>query len=219
MDTNFNSQDPRFLEAIKIANESNAVSAAALQRKLRISYNRAVSFIEQMHSSGLISNSEAVNINLFAVAQSNAGQLSPVHQSLALVAVIGEVAARFALPAGVLGSGTDLCLSIGKAAMIAMTTATVLDGDSAALYMPSGFNDKESVCPEDLLVDIVVHAADIAAELTDSGCVSWDVQQILNKLLAILVCLNFDVSLSKCCELYLADLSESEQISSDAVSS
>ncbi len=50
-----NGSDPLYDEAVKIVTESRKASISYIQRRLRIGYNRAARIIEEMESSGLVS--------------------------------------------------------------------------------------------------------------------------------------------------------------------
>lgn len=147
---------------------------------------------------------------LFDLAAENAGKLSFQRQPLALIAAVGEIAACIALPASVeidVNDESALLKAVGKTALVAITTAYENDGYYPALYLLEDnlefWERTEKQSAEDWLVEIALHASDIAAGLTEQGSVAWEVQEILNKLSLILLCLGSDADIAECFSLYL----------------
>jgi len=58
MDPNYEDDDALYQEAVKAVREVNVASIALVQRRLRIGYNRAARFIEQMEINGIVSDPE-----------------------------------------------------------------------------------------------------------------------------------------------------------------
>lgn len=63
-DENESKEDELLYEALKIINESNTISTALLQRKLKIGYDRAINIINKLNEKGLLKSQEKSNKKL-----------------------------------------------------------------------------------------------------------------------------------------------------------